>query len=56
LYYGPPSRYLQAITTLKHWDAYSLEDYDGVTRHDFDAVVSNYDLQSTYFPGINPPP
>ena len=22
-------RYVQAISTLKHWDAYSLEDADG---------------------------
>jgi beta-glucosidase-like glycosyl hydrolase len=38
--------------TLKHWDAYSLEDSDGFTRHDFNAVISNYTLHDTYFPAF----
>lgn len=29
---GADSRYYQTIVTLKHWDAYSLEDSDGATR------------------------
>ena len=29
---GEDTRFLQAISTLKHWDAYSLEDADGRTR------------------------
>ena len=28
----------------QHWDAYSLEDSEGFTRHNFDAKVSNYSL------------
>ena len=40
------------MVTLKHWDAYSLEDSDGYTRHDFDAVVTPYDLQATYTPAF----
>jgi len=32
--------------------AYSLDDSDGFTRHDFNAVVSPYDLQCTYTPAF----
>ena len=49
---GPDPRYLLAAVTLKHWDAYSLEDYENVTRHNFNAIVSNYDLATTYFPAF----
>ena len=38
--------------TLKHWDAYSLENSDGFTRYNFNAVVSNYSLADTYFPAF----
>lgn len=51
---GEDPRYLQAIVTLKHWDAYSLEDDGGgagkPTRHNFNAIVSNRDLADTYWP------
>lgn len=46
------ARYVQVVVTLKHWDAYSLENYDNVTRHNYDAQISNYDLTSTYFPAF----
>ncbi len=49
---GNDPRFLQAVVTLKHWDAYSLEDADGYTRHNFDARVSEYDLASTYMPAF----
>jgi beta-glucosidase-like glycosyl hydrolase len=49
---GEDDRFIQAISTLKHWDAYSLEDSDGYTRHNFDAKVSNYTLADTYFPAF----
>jgi xylan 1,4-beta-xylosidase len=49
---GDDPRYVQAISTLKHWDAYSLEDADGFTRHDFDAQVSNFSLADTYWPAF----
>jgi len=42
------SRYYQAVSTLKHYAAYSLEDYEGVTRHNFNAIVSAYDWANTY--------
>eukprot|EP01012_Entosiphon_sulcatum_P000917 TRINITY_DN1015_c0_g1_i1.p1 TRINITY_DN1015_c0_g1~~TRINITY_DN1015_c0_g1_i1.p1 ORF type:complete len:776 (-),score=129.23 TRINITY_DN1015_c0_g1_i1:44-2350(-) len=49
---GRDSRYLQVVVTLKHWDAYSLEDSDGFTRHNFDAQITPYDLTTTYFPAF----
>jgi len=47
---GDDPRYLQAVVTLKHWDAYSLENYGNQSRHTFNAVCSDYDLHNTYFP------
>ena len=35
---------------MQHWDAYSLEDAGGFTRHNFSAKVSDYMLSSTYWP------
>lgn len=37
---------------MQHWDAYSLENSDGFTRYDFNAVVSNYTLADSYFPAF----
>ena len=36
---GADGRYLRAITTLKHWDAYSLETSDGYTRYNFNVRI-----------------
>jgi len=47
---GEDPRFLRAVSTLKHWVAYSLEDSDGHTRHNFCAEVTDYDLGATYFP------
>ncbi len=54
--YYDPQRY-QVIVTLKHWDAYSLENLNvpgspEITRYNFDAIVSNYSLASTYWPAF----
>ncbi|EGD72666.1 hypothetical protein PTSG_04397 [Salpingoeca rosetta] len=49
---GEDSRYTKVVVTLKHWDAYSLEDSDGFTRHNFDAKVSNFALMDTYWPAF----
>jgi beta-D-xylosidase 4 len=49
---GDDSRFLNVAVTLKHWDAYSLEDADGYTRYNFDAIVSNYSLADTYWPAF----
>jgi len=47
---GGDSGYLVGVTTLKHFAAYSLESYGGVTRHTYDAGVTPYDLATTYLP------
>ncbi|GAB5360883.1 hypothetical protein AAMO2058_000665800 [Amorphochlora amoebiformis] len=49
---GEDPHYKQAIVTLKHWIAYSLESYGNYTRHNFDAKVSAYDLEDSYFPAF----
>ncbi len=38
------------VGTCKHYAAYSLEDWKGVDRFHFDALVSDYDLVETYLP------
>jgi beta-D-xylosidase 4 len=48
---GDPG-HLKVAVTLKHWDAYSLENSDGFTRNNFNAVVSNYAFATTYFPAF----
>eukprot|EP00045_Choanoeca_perplexa_P007877 m.72413 g.72413 ORF g.72413 m.72413 type:complete len:871 (+) comp14259_c0_seq1:160-2772(+) len=51
---GEDPRYMLAVTTLKHFTGYSLEDYMNHTwrRQTFNAIVSEYDLVDTYFPGF----
>ena len=34
----------------QHWLAYSIENYNNVTRLDVDVNVSEYDLAHTYMP------
>ena len=49
-------RFVQAVVTLKHFDANSLEgDWgeDGkINRHTVDSQISDYDLSSTYLPAF----
>eukprot|EP01084_Bolivina_argentea_P017968 33500_1 len=40
--------YLKLSVTCKHFAAYSFDNYDGITRHKFNAIVSDYDLNDTY--------
>eukprot|EP00755_Sulcionema_specki_P014599 Sspe_Gene.57144::Locus_31375_Transcript_1_1_Confidence_1.000_Length_2333::g.57144::m.57144 len=40
--------YLKLAATCKHFYAYSLENADGFTRHNFNAIVSRRDLAETY--------
>lgn len=49
---GEDSRYIKAIATLKHYAAYSLEDWKGFNRHSFNAIVSDQDLVQTYLPAF----
>eukprot|EP00754_Rhynchopus_humris_P032175 Rhum_TRINITY_DN15382_c0_g1::Rhum_TRINITY_DN15382_c0_g1_i2::g.154467::m.154467/K15920/XYL4; beta-D-xylosidase 4 len=44
------SRFLQGVNTLKHWNAYSLEDSEGFTRYDFDAQVNNLTFADSWLP------
>ena len=50
------ARILQRVCDLSvtclDWDAYSLENSDGYTRHNFDAKVSNFSLADTYWPAF----
>lgn len=46
------SNYLQAVVTLKHLDAYSLDDSDNFTRNNFNAIVSQFALADTYLPAF----
>eukprot|EP00730_Choanoeca_flexa_P003912 TRINITY_DN11537_c2_g1_i9.p1 TRINITY_DN11537_c2_g1~~TRINITY_DN11537_c2_g1_i9.p1 ORF type:complete len:775 (+),score=154.17 TRINITY_DN11537_c2_g1_i9:331-2325(+) len=50
---GDDERYLKLAATCKHFLAYSLEGYDNYTRHNFNAVVSDQDLQETYLPAFH---
>jgi beta-D-xylosidase 4 len=47
---GGRRAYVKIAACCKHFYAYSLEDSDNVTRHNFDAVVSARDLAETYLP------
>jgi beta-D-xylosidase 4 len=38
---GEDSRYLKLVATIKHFDAYSLENWNGMDRFHFDANVSD---------------
>jgi len=49
---GEDPRYLKTIATLKHFAAYSLENFNGTDRHHFDARVSKQDLAQSYFPAF----
>ena len=43
---------IAGVATLKHWDAYDLENSDNFTRHNYNAIVSPYALAGTYFPAF----
>lgn len=49
---GLDDSHIALVSTLKHWDAYSLEDSDGAKRYNFNAVVSPYALATTYYPAF----
>ena len=42
-----PTR-LRVSACCKHFLGYDLDDSDGVTRHNFDAAISEFDLNNTY--------
>ena len=45
-------KYYQIIATLKHFDAYSMRDYDNVTRIQSNAIVSLYMFSDAYLPAF----
>eukprot|EP01083_Nonionella_stella_P090809 253753_1 len=50
---GDHPKYLKSAVTCKHFDAYSLEGSwgpDHITRQTFNAIVSDYDFNQTYYP------
>lgn len=49
---GEDEKHLKASACCKHFAAYSLEKFDGIDRHHFDAIVTEQDLQDTYFPAF----
>ena len=53
---GADPRFLQAVVTLKHFDANSLEGNWGahgeLNRHTFDAKISQHDLFASYLPAF----
>eukprot|EP00004_Rigifila_ramosa_P017073 TRINITY_DN4117_c0_g1_i1.p1 TRINITY_DN4117_c0_g1~~TRINITY_DN4117_c0_g1_i1.p1 ORF type:complete len:746 (-),score=162.51 TRINITY_DN4117_c0_g1_i1:23-2260(-) len=47
---GNDTRYIKLGANLKHFHSYSLESYQGVDRHSFDARVSEQDLHQSFYP------
>eukprot|EP00301_Raphidiophrys_heterophryoidea_P000116 c10060_g1_i1.p1 GENE.c10060_g1_i1~~c10060_g1_i1.p1 ORF type:complete len:775 (-),score=214.74 c10060_g1_i1:125-2449(-) len=45
-------QYIKASSCCKHFAAYSLENWGGVDRHHFNAVVNDQDLWDTYYPAF----
>ena len=49
---GEDSRYLKTSACCKHFAAYSLENWQGMDRYHFNAVVSDEDLAEVYLPAF----
>ena len=49
---GEASQHVKIAACCKHYYAYSLENWQGFTRHNFDARVSARDLAETYLPAF----
>ena len=48
--YTGSEKVVQAVVTLKHFLAYSIESYKGVERYNVDVKISAYDMSHTYTP------
>jgi beta-glucosidase-like glycosyl hydrolase len=44
--------FTKLVSTCKHFAAYSLEEWNGVQRYGFDAIVDGQDLEETYLPAF----
>ncbi|GAB4820706.1 hypothetical protein N2152v2_007752 [Parachlorella kessleri] len=49
---GNHSKYVKAGATCKHFAAYSLEQWQGISRFAFDAVLDPRDVEDTYLPAF----
>jgi beta-glucosidase-like glycosyl hydrolase len=53
---GEDKRFVKSIVTVKHWAAYSVDNYDGPDgkddRYHYNAEVDMYDFFDTYAPGF----
>jgi beta-glucosidase-like glycosyl hydrolase len=49
---GEDPRYFKVIPTCKHYFAYGLENWNGMNRLHFNAIVSTQDLIETYLPAF----
>ncbi|KAH3743526.1 glycosyl hydrolase [Pelomyxa schiedti] len=49
---GNDPRYTKIAGTCKHFAAYSVDNYNGVDRDHYNAIVSDYDLYDSYFPAF----
>ncbi len=45
---GNDDRYLKVSSCCKHFADYSMENSDGYDRHNFNAIVNEYDQNDTY--------
>lgn len=50
--YDPEHKHLKVSACCKHFVAYSLENYEGVDRHHFNANVTAQDMSDTYLPAF----
>eukprot|EP01064_Diplonema_japonicum_P000204 TRINITY_DN10144_c1_g1_i1.p1 TRINITY_DN10144_c1_g1~~TRINITY_DN10144_c1_g1_i1.p1 ORF type:complete len:758 (+),score=186.88 TRINITY_DN10144_c1_g1_i1:38-2275(+) len=50
---GEDPNHLKASACCKHYYAYDLENWGGVDRHHFNAVISMQDETDTYFPAFH---
>jgi beta-glucosidase-like glycosyl hydrolase len=49
---GNDPRYLKTSSTCKHFAAYSLENWEGMDRYHFNAIVTDDDLVDVYLPAF----
>jgi beta-glucosidase-like glycosyl hydrolase len=47
---GEDPRYKKVLSTCKHYDAYDLENWHGMDRYHFNAIVNDRDLVETFLP------
>jgi beta-glucosidase-like glycosyl hydrolase len=47
---GEDTKHLKASACCKHYTAYDVEDWGGVDRHHFNAIVTDQDMTDTYMP------